>query len=184
MLGVSGRASRAVMNLLSIGASLGTIVAVFQWGWLGSLFDVKGGPIEAFLPVILFAIVFGLSMDYEVFIISRIHEEWSRHRDAAAAVHRGLTSTGRVITAAAAIMICVFLSFVFGDLRALKLFGLSLASAVFLDAFVVRSLLLPSVLHLLGERAWWMPKWLERRVPRIAIEQKPLTLAPAVDEVS
>jgi RND superfamily putative drug exporter len=174
----------AVMNLLSIGASLGTIVAVFQWGWLGSLFDVRGAPIEAFLPVILFAIVFGLSMDYEVFIISRIHEEWTRHRDPAAAIHQGFASTGRVITAAAAIMICVFLSFVFGDLRALKLFGLSLASAVFLDAFVVRSLLLPSVLHLLGKRAWWMPKWLERRVPRIAIEQKPLTLAPALEDAS
>jgi RND superfamily putative drug exporter len=171
----------AAMNILSIGASLGTIVAVFQWGWLGSLFGVNGGPIEAFLPVILFAIVFGLSMDYEVFIISRIHEEWSRHRDPAAAIHRGVASTGRVITAAAAIMICVFLSFVFGDLRALKLFGLSLASAVFLDAFVVRSLLLPSVLHLLGERAWWMPTWLERRVPRFAIEQKALTLAPLED---
>jgi len=172
----------AVMNLLSIGASLGTIVAVFQWGWLGSVFNVKGGPIEAFLPVILFAIVFGLSMDYEVFIISRIHEEWSRRRDPVAAVHHGVASTGRVITAAAAIMICVFLSFVFGDLRALKLFGLSLASAVFLDAFVVRSLLLPSVLQLLGARAWWMPQWLERRVPHIAIEHEKRPLTPALEQ--
>jgi RND superfamily putative drug exporter len=174
----------AVMNLLSIGASLGTIVAVFQWGWLGSVFNVKGGPIEAFLPVILFAIVFGLSMDYEVFIISRIHEEWTRRRDPAAAVHHGFASTGRVITAAAAIMICVFLSFVAGDLRALKLFGLSLASAVFLDAFVVRSLLLPSVLQLLGARAWWMPNWLERRIPRIAIEQQARPLTPALDQTT
>ncbi|MCW3056630.1 MAG: family transporter, partial [Solirubrobacterales bacterium] len=144
----------AFMNLLSIGASLGVVVAIFQWGWLGSLFNVKGGPIEAFIPVMLFAIVFGLSMDYEVFLVSRIHEEWTRRRDAGQAVTRGLASTGRVITAAATIMICVFLSFAVGDQRVLKLFGLSLASAVFLDAFVVRSLLLPSVLGILGDRTW------------------------------
>ena len=160
----------ALMNLLSIGGSLGVVVAVFQWGWLGSLFNVKGGPIEAFIPVMLFAIVFGLSMDYEVFLVSRIHEEWTHRRDAHAAVREGLASTGRVITAAATIMICVFLSFVLGDLRVLKLFGLSLASAVFLDAFVVRSLLLPSVLHLLGRRTWMLPAWMERRLPHIAID--------------
>ena len=133
----------AVMNLLSIGASLGVVVAIFQWGWLGSFFNVKGGPIEAFIPVMLFAIVFGLSMDYEVFLVSRIHEEWGRRKNASYAVNRGLASTGRVITAAAAIMICVFASFALGDERVLKLFGLSLATAVFLNAFVVRSLLLP-----------------------------------------
>ncbi|HMH46679.1 MAG TPA: MMPL family transporter [Solirubrobacteraceae bacterium] len=167
----------AFMNLLSIGAALGVVVAIFQWGWLGGFFNVKGGPIEAFIPVMLFAIVFGLSMDYEVFLVSRIHEEWSRRRDATQAVTRGLASTGRVITAAATIMICVFLSFAVGDQRVLKLFGLSLASAVFLDAFVVRSLLLPSVLEILGRRTWALPDWLGRRLPHLAID-RPDTLAP------
>jgi RND superfamily putative drug exporter len=163
----------AVMNLLSIAASLGVVVAIFQWGWLGSFFNVKGGPIEAFIPVMLFAIVFGLSMDYEVFLVSRIHEEWGRSNDASCAVNRGLASTGRVITAAAAIMICVFASFALGDERVLKLFGLSLATAVFLDAFVVRSLLLPSVLELLGRRTWVFPAWLERHLPKLAIDRSP-----------
>jgi putative drug exporter of the RND superfamily len=163
----------ALMNLLSIGASLGVVVAIFQWGWLGSFFNVKGGPIEAFIPVMLFAIVFGLSMDYEVFLVSRIHEEWGRSNDASYAVNRGLASTGRVITAAAAIMICVFSSFALGDERVLKLFGLSLATAVFLDAFVVRSLLLPSVLELLGRRTWVFPTWLEHRLPKLAIDRSP-----------
>jgi RND superfamily putative drug exporter len=167
----------AFMNLLSIGAALGVVVAIFQWGWLGGFFNVKGGPIEAFIPVMLFAIVFGLSMDYEVFLVSRIHEEWSRRRDATEAVTRGLASTGRVITAAATIMICVFLSFAVGDQRVLKLFGLSLASAVFLDAFVVRSLLLPSVLEILGRHTWALPDWLGRRLPHLAID-RPDTLTP------
>jgi RND superfamily putative drug exporter len=168
----------AFMNLLSIGAALGVVVAIFQWGWLGSFFNVKGGPIEAFIPVMLFAIVFGLSMDYEVFLVSRIHEEWTRRRNATEAVTRGLASTGRVITAAATIMICVFLSFALGDQRVLKLFGLSLATAVFLDAFVVRSLLLPSVLELLGRRTWALPTWLGRRLPHLAID-RPEALSPA-----
>jgi putative drug exporter of the RND superfamily len=168
----------AVMNLLSIGAALGVVVAIFQWGWLGGLVNVKGGPIEAFIPVMLFAIVFGLSMDYEVFLVSRIHEEWTRRRDAPQAVTHGLASTGRVITAAATIMICVFLSFVFGDQRVLKLFGLSLAVAVFLDAFVVRSLLLPAVLELLGRRTWALPHWLERRLPHLVIDRVPEVRAP------
>jgi RND superfamily putative drug exporter len=165
----------AVMNLLSIGASLGVVVAIFQWGWLGSIFNVKGAPIEAFIPVLLFAIVFGLSMDYEVFLISRVHEEWTHTDDPHEAVRHGLASTGRVITAAATIMICVFLSFVVGNDRVLQLFGLSLATAVFLDAFVVRSLLMPSVLHLLGGRAWALPSWLETRLPHIAIDRDPGT---------
>jgi RND superfamily putative drug exporter len=160
----------AAMNLLSVAASLGVTVAVFQNGWLGGLFGVKAGPIEAFIPVFLFAIVFGLSMDYEVFLVSRIHESWTRRRDADAALIEGLGSTGRVVTAAATIMVSVFLSFMLGDMRVVKLFGLSLATAVFLDAFVVRSLLLPSVLALLGERTWKLPKLLDRRLPRIAIE--------------
>jgi RND superfamily putative drug exporter len=160
----------AVMNLLSIGASLGVVVAIFQWGWLGDLFDVQQAPIDVWIPVMVFAIVFGLSMDYEVFLVSRIHEAWTRRRDASQAVVDGLASTGRVITAAATIMVCVFLSFVVGDERGVKLFGLSLASAVFLDAFVVRSLLLPAVLELLGRTTWVLPKWLDRRLPHLAIE--------------
>jgi putative drug exporter of the RND superfamily len=146
------------------------VVAVFQYGWLGGVFNVKAGPIEAFIPVILFAIVFGLSMDYEVFLVSRIHEAWTRRRDPTAALVEGVGSTGRVVTAAATIMVCVFISFVLGDQRVVKLFGLSLASAVFLDAFVVRSLLLPSVLTLLGRRTWVLPAALERWLPRLAIE--------------
>ncbi len=163
----------AAMNLLSIGASLGVVVAVFQWGWLGTLLGVTGGPIDAFIPVFLFAIVFGLSMDYEVFLISRIHEEWTRRRDASEAVVSGVSTSGRVITAAAAIMVCVFLSFALGDDRVLKLFGLSLATGVFVDAFVVRSLLLPAVLQLLGRRTWALPGWLDRRLPHLAIDAEP-----------
>jgi RND superfamily putative drug exporter len=160
----------AAMNLLSVGASLGVTVAVFQDGWLGGALGVKAGPIEAFIPVFLFAIVFGLSMDYEVFLVSRIHEAWIRRRDAKAALVEGLGSTGRVVTAAATIMVCVFLSFVLGDMRVVKLFGLSLATAVFLDAFVVRSLLLPAVLTLAGERTWKLPRRVERRLPPLASE--------------
>jgi putative drug exporter of the RND superfamily len=160
----------ALMNLLSIGASLGVIVAVFQWGWLGSVFNVTAGPVDAFIPVMLFAIVFGLSMDYEVFLVSRVHEQWVRRRDPSRAVVEGLGSTGRVITAAATIMVCVFLSFVLLDARAVKMFGLALASAVFLDAFVVRSLLLPAVLQLLGRVTWAIPDWLDRRLPHLAVD--------------
>ncbi len=173
----------ALMNLLSIGAALGVTVAIFQNGWLGGLFGVSPGPIEPWLPAILFAIVFGLSMDYEVFLVSRIHEEWTRRGDASDAVVKGIASTGRVITAAATIMICVFLSFVFGADRAIKLFGLSLASAVFLDAFVIRSLLLPAVLELVGRATWQLPSWLSRRLPRLAIEAPAVQRrAPAFDE--
>jgi len=160
----------AVMNLLSIGASLGVAVAVFQYGWLSSIVGVQAGPIDAFIPVMLFSIVFGLSMDYEVFLISRIHEEWVRRGDARRAVVQGLAKTGRVITAAATIMICVFLAFALNDDRAVKLFGASFAVAVFIDAFVVRSLLLPALLQLLGRRTWWLPAWLDRRMPHLAIE--------------
>jgi RND superfamily putative drug exporter len=160
----------ALMNLLSIGASLGVVVAIFQWGWLGGLFGVTSGPIDAFVPVFLFAIVFGLSMDYEVFLISRINEEWTRRRDASEAVVSGMATSGRVITAAAAIMVCVFLSFATGNDRVLKLFGISLATGVFVDAFVVRSLLLPAVLQLLGRTTWMLPGWLERRLPHLAID--------------
>ncbi len=160
----------AVMNLLSISASLGVIVAIFQWGWLGSLFGVQQGPIESFIPVMLFAIVFGLSMDYEVFLVSRMHERWTHTREHSRSVAEGLALTGRVVTAAAAIMVCVFLSFMLGEDRIIKEFGLSLASAVFLDALVVRCLLLPAVLHLVGEHTWSIPAWLERVLPQLNIE--------------
>jgi RND superfamily putative drug exporter len=160
----------AVMNLLSVGASLGVIVGVFEKGWLGGVFGVTPGPIESFIPVILFAIVFGLSMDYEVFLVSRIHEAWTRRRDPTAAMVDGVGSTGRVVTAAATIMVCVFISFVLVQGRIVKMFGLGLATAVFLDAFVVRSLLLPAVLTLFGERTWKLPRALEHRLPRIALE--------------
>ena len=160
----------AVMNLLSIGASLGVIVVIFQWGWFGSLIGVQQAPIESFIPVMLFAIVFGLSMDYEVFLVSRIHERWTYTREHTRAVAEGLALTGRVVTAAAAIMVCVFLSFMLGEDRVIKEFGLSLASAVFLDAVVVRCLLLPAVLHLIGPVTWSLPGWLARRLPRLNIE--------------
>ena len=166
----------AVMNLLSIGASLGVIVAIFQWGWLGSVFGVQQGPIESFIPVMLFAIVFGLSMDYEVFLVSRIHERWAHTRDNERAVGEGLALTGRVVTAAAAIMVCVFLSFMLGEDRVIKEFGLSLASAVLLDALVVRCLLLPATLSLIGKVTWSLPAWLDRLLPRLNIEG---TLLPA-----
>jgi RND superfamily putative drug exporter len=167
----------ALMNLLSIGAALGVTVAVFQYGWLGSVVGVDSGPIDPWLPVMLFAIVFGLSMDYEVFLVSRIHEEWIRRRDPSRAVVEGVATTGRVITAAATIMICVFLAFVTGPEREVKLFGLSLASAVFLDAFVVRCLLLPATLELLGSWTWKFPSRLATRLPRLAIEPEPRTAA-------
>jgi putative drug exporter of the RND superfamily len=160
----------ALMNLLSISASLGVIVVIFQWGWLGGLFGVQPGPIESFIPVMLFAIVFGLSMDYEVFLISRMHERWAHTREHSRAIAEGLALTGRVVTAAAAIMVCVFLSFMLGENRIIKEFGLSLASAVLLDAFVVRALLLPAILHLLGPRTWAIPARLGRVLPRLNVE--------------
>ncbi len=169
----------AVMNLLSIGASLGVIVVLFQWGWMPGLLGVSPGPIESFIPVMLFAIVFGLSMDYEVFLVSRIHEQWTRTQDSRRAVGEGLALTGRVITAAAAIMVCVFLSFVLGENRVIQEFGLSLASAVFLDALIVRCMMLPALLHIVGPRAWRIPGWLDRVLPHLNIEGTSVHPAPA-----
>src|SRR4029077_3376657 len=160
----------AAMNLLSIAASLGVIQAVFERGWLSGLFGTQAGPIDAFIPVLAFAIVFGLSMDYEVFLISRVHEEWQRHGDASRAVREGLSRTGRVITAAASVMVAVFGAFAISGDRTLAMFGLAMASAVFLDALVVRMLLLPAVLQLMGHRTWKLPQWLEQRLPPLAIE--------------
>jgi len=160
----------AIMNLLTIGASLGVTVAVFQDGWFANVLGVQKGPIEAWVPVLMFAVVFGLSMDYEVFLISRVREEWLRGNDASAAVGDGIALTGRVITAAAAIMIVVFLSFTLGDERTLKEFGFGLAVAVFLDAIVVRCVMLPAVLELLGPSTWRLPRWLDGPLPHINIE--------------
>jgi RND superfamily putative drug exporter len=160
----------AAMNLLSIGGAFGAITAVFQLGWLAGPLGIQKGPVEPWLPVLTFAVVFGLSMDYEVFLISRIREEWVRRRDATAAVTDGIAFTGRVISAAAAIMICVFLSFMLGDERSVKEFGFGLAAAVFLDALVIRCVLLPAVLELLGPVTWKLPRWIEGRLPHINIE--------------
>ncbi len=160
-----------LMNLLSVGAAYGIIVAVFQWGWGAGLIGVgKAGPIEAWVPMFLFAIVFGLSMDYEVFLLSRIKEEFNRTGDNTTAVADGVAATARVITAAALIMVCVFGAFVLGDDRQLKLFGLGMAVAVFLDATIVRMVLVPATMELLGARNWWMPAWLDRLLPQINVE--------------
>jgi RND superfamily putative drug exporter len=172
-----------VMNLLSIGASFGIIVAVFQWGWGASIIGVDNtGPIIAFFPIFLFSIVFGLSMDYEVFLMSRMHEEWEHTHDAEESVTRGLALTGRVITAAAAIMVTVFASFLLGEERIIKLFGLGLASAVLIDAVVIRSILVPAIMQLLGKKAWWMPEWLSKILPNLAVDppDTPVDPKPAV----
>jgi putative drug exporter of the RND superfamily len=160
----------ALMNLLTIGAALGVTVAVFQWGWFANLLGVQKGPIEPWIPVILFAVVFGLSMDYEVFLVSRVSEQWLRRHDASGAVTDGIALTGRVISAAAAIMVCVFLSFTLSDQRTLKEFGFGLAIAVLLDALVVRCVLLPATLELMGPTTWRFPRWLDARLPHINIE--------------
>jgi putative drug exporter of the RND superfamily len=161
-----------IMNLLSIGASYGILVAVFQWGWFKSVSGVsKEGPIDAWVPMMLFAIVFGLSMDYEVFLLSRVREEYDRNgEDNGLAVADGLAATARVITAAAAIMVCVFISFALGSDRSIKLFGLGLASAIFLDATLVRMVLVPATMELLGDINWWMPRWLGRVLPVIHVD--------------
>jgi putative drug exporter of the RND superfamily len=160
----------AAMNLLSIGGALGATVLVFEKGWLSGILGVQKGPIEPWIPVLMFAVVFGLSMDYEVFLVSRVREEWVHRRDASTAVVDGIAFTGRVISAAAAIMICVFLSFMLGNERSVKEFGFGLAAAVFLDALIVRCVLLPAVLELLGEVTWKLPRWLDERLPHINIE--------------
>ena len=159
-----------VMNLLAAGASFGVVVAVFQWGWGAKLLNIGSGPIEAFLPVIMLAILFGLSMDYQVFLVSRMHEEWLHTNENSKAVIVGQTETGRIITSAALIMITVFSSFVFGGEKVIKEFGIGLASAVFIDAFVLRTIMVPALMHLFGATNWWIPAWLEKRLPRLSVE--------------
>ena len=159
-----------LMNLLSIGAAYGVVVALFQWGWLSDLTGVQPAPIEPWAPMMLFAIVFGLSMDYEVFLLSRIREEWRLTGDSQTSVADGLAATAKVITAAAAIMVVVFGSFLLESDRVLKLMGTGLAVAIFLDATIVRMLLVPATMELLGDRNWWLPDWLDRVLPTLDVE--------------
>jgi putative drug exporter of the RND superfamily len=156
----------AVMNLLAAGASVGVVVAIFQWGWGSEALGLgKPGPIEAFLPVMLVAILFGLSMDYQVFLVSRMREEWLRTGDNAQAVRIGQAETGRVISAAAAIMIAVFLAFMAGGRRPIGEFGLGLAIAILLDALLLRTILVPAPMQVVGRANWWLPRWLDRMIP-------------------
>ncbi|RSS60982.1 MMPL family transporter [Streptomyces sp. WAC06614] len=161
----------AAMNVAAVASSFGVVVAVFQWGWGSELMGLgSAGPIEPFLPVIMVSVLFGLSMDYQVFLVSRMYEEWLETGDNRRAVRVGLAETSRVINSAAVIMISVFLAFVLSGDRIIAMFGIALAVAVALDAFVLRTLLVPALMHLLGGANWWLPAWLERRLPRISIE--------------
>ena len=161
----------AVLNIISIAASYGVVVAVFQWGWGGPALGVSGKvPIESYVPMMMFAIVFGLSMDYEVFLLSRVHEAWLRTGDAKASVAHALEITARVITCAALIMVSVFAAFILSDNVVVKMLGLGLAASVLIDATVVRLLLVPAAMTLLGNRAWWTPKWLDRLLPHVDAE--------------
>jgi RND superfamily putative drug exporter len=162
-----------ILNMLSIAGAYGVVVAIFQWGWLGDLTRIEPAPIEPFIPMMMFAIVFGLSMDYEVFLLSRIKEEYERTRDARNSVADGLAATARVISAAAAIMVVVFGSFLLEDGRIVKVFGTGLSMAVLLDATLVRMLLVPATMELLGERNWWLPRWLDRLLPSLHVEGAP-----------
>ena len=159
-----------IMNLLTIGAAYGVIVALFQWGWLSDITGVQPGPIETWVPMMLFAIVFGLSMDYEVFLLSRVREEWVRTGDSRTSVADGLAATAKVITAAAAIMVVVFGSFMLEFERTMKMMGFGLAIAIFLDATIVRLVLVPATMELLGDRNWWLPRWLDRLLPNLDVE--------------
>jgi RND superfamily putative drug exporter len=164
-------ATAAVLNLLSAAAAFGVLTAFFEWGWGTSAFGLgRAGPIEPYMPELVLAILFGLSMDYQVFLVSRIAEEWSGTRDNTRAVLAGQAETGRVITAAATIMIAVFLAFVFMGQRSVAEFGVGLAAAVALDAFVLRTVLVPAAMHLCGRANWWLPGWLDRFLPRLAVE--------------
>ncbi|MFE6691916.1 MMPL family transporter [Streptomyces sp. NPDC057743] len=175
----------ALMNLVAVSASFGIVVAVFQWGWGSEALGLgRAGPIEPFLPVIMVSVLFGLSMDYQVFLVSRMYEEWQRTGDNRRAVRVGLTETSRVINSAAVIMIAVFGAFVLSGDRIIAMFGIGLAAAVALDAFVLRTLLVPALMHLLGGANWWLPAWLERRLPRLSIEppEESSGPAPAADD--
>ncbi|MFI5553378.1 MMPL family transporter [Streptomyces sp. NPDC051738] len=173
----------ALMNLIAAAASFGVLVAIFQWGWGTELIGVgKEGPITSFLPVIMLSLLFGLSMDYQVFLVSRMHEEWVHTKDNARAVRVGLAETSRVINSAALIMICVFSAFVLsGDMEG-AMAGIGLAAAVALDAFILRTALVPAAMHMLGNSNWWLPDWLEKRVPHLAVEPKEEPVAAVAEE--
>ncbi|MCX4983647.1 MMPL family transporter [Streptomyces sp. NBC_00572] len=161
----------AAMNVAAVAGAFGVVVAIFQWGWGSELLGLgSSGPIEPFLPVIMVSVLFGLSMDYQVFLVSRMYEEWLETGDNRRAVRVGLAETSRVINSAAVIMIAVFLAFVLSGDRVIAMFGIALAAAVALDAFVLRTLLVPALMHMLGGANWWLPKWLDRLLPRISIE--------------
>jgi RND superfamily putative drug exporter len=181
----------SAMNLLSVGAALGAMNAVFSWGWGGSLLGLSGtGPVDAFLPVLIFSVLFGLSMDYEVYLISRIQEEWRRSAGTGATAARrnhlaivaGQAKSGPVIAAAASIMILVFGSFMFGGARELAEFGFGLAFSVLVDALLIRSLLVPALMHLAGRANWALPRPLDRLLPRLAIEGAEVAPEPADDD--
>jgi putative drug exporter of the RND superfamily len=167
-----------IMNLLSIGAAYGVIIALFQWGWLSDITGVQPGPIESWVPMMLFAVVFGLSMDYEVFLLSRVREEWLRTGDSHTSVADGLAATAKVITAAAAIMVVVFGSFMLEFERTTKMMGIGLATAILFDATIVRMVLVPATMELLGDRNWWLPGWLDRIIPRVQVEGHGEAAAP------
>jgi RND superfamily putative drug exporter len=188
----------SMMNVLSVGAALGALNAVFHWGWGSSLLGLSGtGPIDAWLPVLLFSVLFGLSMDYEVYLVSRIHEEWQHRRGVYAptdrsvqrrlnatnslAVTSGQAKSGRVIAGAAGIMILVFGSFMLGGMRQMAEFGFGLAFAVLVDAFVIRMMAVPAIMHLAGRSNWWVPRWLGRRLPQVAIENDDQPAIPVPD---
>jgi RND superfamily putative drug exporter len=173
----------AIMNMLSVSAAYGVVVAVFEWGWANTLFGLHSTvPVNPFVPMILFAILFGLSMDYEVFLLSRVREEYQHTGDSHSSVSRGLAGTARVITSAALIMISVFLAFVPSQNVTVKMFGLGLASAVLIDATLVRMVLVPATMSILGRANWWLPTWLDRILPHLDFEGSRPTAAPAEDE--
>jgi RND superfamily putative drug exporter len=161
----------AITSLLSFGGAMGVTVAIFQWGWLDSLLGVSGtGPILPFLPVMVFAILFGLSMDYQVFLVSRMKESWEKTSDNRLSVREGLAGSGKVVVIAATIMSCVFISFIPTPIDTIKLFGVALAASVIIDAFIVRLVLIPSIMTLLGKANWWLPKWADKILPKISLE--------------
>jgi RND superfamily putative drug exporter len=175
-------ATAAVMNLLSAAAAFGVVVAVFQWGWLASLVGVTHtGPVNPLIPILMFAVLFGLSMDYEVFLLSRIHEEWLKGHDNSAAVNHGQAITGRTITAAAAIMTVVFFAFILTTDRNIKMIGLGMASAILVDALIIRTVLVPAIMHTLGKANWQLPATLDRRLPRLNLDDNDETSAADKD---
>ena len=173
----------SIMNVLSFGVALGVMTAAFQFGWGKSLLGFgAAGPIEAWIPALMFAVLFGLSTDYEVFLISRMHEEWTLSGDNKRAVIRGQAETGRVITAASLIMILVFAAFILTGQEAIMQIGLGFAAAIFVDAYVIRTVLVPAIMHMLGRANWWLPAWLDRTLPRLHVEPAEPTSAGPLRE--